>query len=228
MALALIAGLFLLVLVFGPQLWVSSVIRRNARHRPDLQRTGGQFARHVLDGMKLQHVGVEETRMGDHYDPETRTVRLSPDHFGGHSLSATVIAAHEVGHAMQHATEYKPLLARTKIAKDANRFQQMAMVLLMATPFLVLIAKSPAIMVLQFVAVLILVAGTVLMHATTLPVEYDASFKRAMPLLKDGQFLDERDLPAAREILRAAALTYVAAAATSLLDITRWIRMLRF
>ena len=178
--------------------------------------------------MKLHNVAVERTELGDHYDPDARAVRLSPPHYDRQSLSAIVIAAHEVGHAMQHATGYQPLLARQKVVKAANGYQRVAMVFLLAAPLLVIIAKSPAILLLQMAVIVLLIAATVAMHVTTLPVEFDASFKRAMPLLTDGGFLVGDDVPAAKQILRAAALTYVAAAAMSLLDIARWARLLRF
>ncbi|MEL6225837.1 MAG: zinc metallopeptidase, partial [Pseudomonadota bacterium] len=105
MAAFIILGLGFLALMVLPSLWVRSVIARHGRDRPDFPGTGGEFARHVLDEMKLRHVTVEPTDMGDHYDPSTKTVRLIPEHFDGRSLSAVVIAAHEVGHAMQDATD---------------------------------------------------------------------------------------------------------------------------
>ncbi|MEO0729004.1 MAG: zinc metallopeptidase, partial [Pseudomonadota bacterium] len=82
--------------------------------------------------------------------------------------------------------------------------------------------------VLQMLAIFLLVGMTVAMHLTTLPVEFDASFKRALPIIEAGKYVPEEDMPAARKILRAAAYTYVAAAAMSLLDIMRWARLLRF
>ena len=93
-----------LVLVLGlavlPQMWVQRVIARHSVNRPDFPGTGGEFARHLLDGMKLGHVKVEETGLGDHYDPDAKALRLLPQHLEGRSLTALVIAAHETGHAM--------------------------------------------------------------------------------------------------------------------------------
>ena len=165
--------------------------------------------------------------MGDHYDPESKTVRLAPAHYRGRSLSAVVIAAHEVGHAMQDAMGYRPLKARTKLAKNAAWLQTAASVILLAAPVFVLIAKSPAILVVQLAAIALIALLTVLMHAVTLPVEFDASFNRALPILAAGRYVPDADLPAARSILRAAALTYVAAAAMSVINVFRWLRFLR-
>lgn len=227
MAAIIIFGLIFVALAFLPQMWVKHVINRHAVERADFPGTGGEFARHLLGEMKLS-VGVEETDLGDHYDPEAKMVRLLPQHYNGRSLSAVVIAAHEVGHAMQDATGYKPLMARTQVVKQSQRWQQAAMIILMLTPVLLILAKSPAIMALQFLAIAVMVGVTVMMHITTLPVEFDASFGRAMPVLEAGKYIPEEDMPAAREILRAAAYTYVAAAAVSLLDIARWARVIRF
>lgn len=228
MVIVLVFLALLLALSFLPSLWVRSVIKRHSADRSDFAGTGGDFARHLLERMNITNVGVERTNIGDHYDPEAKMVRLSPAHYDGRSLSAIVIAAHEVGHAMQDATDYGPLRARTRLAKQASAIQGIATLLLIAAPILVILAKSPSILVLQLGAGILMVGLTVLMHATTLPVEFDASFKRALPVLKEGGFLTDRDLPAARQILRAAAFTYVAAAAISLLDIMRWLRFLRF
>ena len=220
--LALVLGLAVL-----PQLWVKKVIDRHSRERADFPGTGGEFARHVLDEMKLDHVKVEETDLGDHYDPEAKVVRLSPQHLNGRSLSAVVIAAHEAGHAMQDATGYPPLQARTRLAKQAIRAEKVGAVVMLAAPIVMALAKAPYLLVIEVLAGVMLLALSILMHAVTLPVEFDASFRRALPVLKAGRYLDDKDMPAARQLLRAAAFTYVAAAAMSLLDVARWIRVLR-
>lgn len=228
MALMLIVLLLVMGLAFLPQLWVRSVIKRYGAERSDLPGSGGDFARHILDGMGLGHVRVEETKLGDHYDPETKTVRLLPQHMNGRSLSAVVIAAHEVGHAMQDASGYQPLVARQRLARQAQRIEMVGSVVMLAAPVLLLLIKSPHLMVAQVFVGLMILAATVLVHLVTLPVEYDASFRRALPVLEAGQYVGKEDMRAARTILRAAAFTYVAAAGLSLLDVMRWFRALRF
>ena len=230
MAIAVVVLFALLTLAFLPQLWVKRVIAHHAGERPDIPGTGAEFARYLLDGMKLGHVKVEETPkpLGDHYDPGAKTVRLSPANFAGHSLSAIVIAAHEVGHAMQDATGYAPLAARIRLAKQAIRIETVGAVVMLAAPIMMVLTRSPAILMLEFGAGLLIMSFSILVHAVTLPVELDASFGRALPLLQAGRFVRLEDMPAARRILRAAAFTYVAAAAYSLLDVMRWLRVLRF
>lgn len=223
--LILLVGVF--ALAFLPQMWVKGIIKRHSEERADIPGTGGEFARHLLDRMGLQNVGVEETELGDHYDPEAKVVRLLPQHYGQRSLSALVVAAHEVGHAMQDATGYAPLHARTRLAKQAHKIERFGAVVMLAAPLVMVLAKSPQVLIFElFIGVLIL-SVTVLLHALTLPMEFDASFRRALPVLKAGNYIADEDMPAARQILRAAAFTYVAAAALSLLDVMRWLRVLR-
>jgi Zn-dependent membrane protease YugP len=223
--------LILLAAVLGlavlPQMWVRRVIARHGDERPDFPGTGGEFARHILDEMKLSHVKVEETKLGDHYDPDAKAVRLLPQHMNGRSLSAVVIAAHEAGHAMQDASGYPPLAARTRLAKQAVRTEKVAAVVMLAVPIVMVLAKAPHVVLIEVMVGVMIFALSILLHAVTLPVEFDASFGRALPVLKAGRYLDDKDMPAAKEILRAAAFTYVAAAAMSVLDVMRWLRVLR-
>ena len=223
--------LILLAAVLGlavlPQIWVRRVIARHGHERADFPGTGGEFARHILDEMKLSHVKVEETNLGDHYDPDAKAVRLLPQHMNGRSLSAVVIAAHEAGHAMQDASGYPPLAARTRLAKQAVRTEKVAAVVMLAVPIVMVLAKAPHVVLIEVMVGVMIFALSILLHAVTLPVEFDASFGRALPVLKAGRYLDDKDMPAAKEILRAAAFTYVAAAAMSVLDVMRWLRVLR-
>ena len=218
----------LLAVVFGPQLWVRRVMARHGADRPDLPGTGGELARHLLDRFGLETVRVEPTtKGGDHYDPAARCVRLSDPVLGGRSLTAVAVAAHEVGHALQHAEGQRLLAIRTTLARTAIVLDQIASVILLLTPVVGLATRIPGLVVFQVVLGLGLMVVTIVLHAVTLPVELDASFRRALPILDQGKYLDRRDLPAARSILRAAAMTYVAAALGSLLNIARWIRVLR-
>ncbi len=219
---ALVLGLAVL-----PQMWVRRVIAQHSADRPDFPGSGGEFARHLLDEMQLSHVRVEETPLGDHYDPDAKAIRLMPQHFKGRSLAALVIAAHETGHAMQDATGYAPLKARTQLAKRAMWMEKIGAVVMLAAPIMMVLAKGPQILLAEVAAGLMILGMALAMHAYTLPVEIDASFRRALPLLKAGKYISDHDMPAARQILRAAAFTYVAAAAMSLLDVARWLRVLR-
>jgi uncharacterized protein len=226
-----IAVLLVLAIVFAlatlPQMWVRKVVSEHAHDRPDIPGTGGQFARHLLDGMNLNHVKVEETNLGDHYDPDGKAIRLLPQNFNGRSLSALVIAAHETGHAMQDATGYQPLQARTRLAKQAMRMEKVGAVVMLAAPIIMALARTPHVLAIELLVGVMIFGMSIAMHAVTLPVEFDASFRRALPVLQAGKYIGDADMPAARKILKAAAFTYVAAAAMSLLDVARWFRVLR-
>jgi hypothetical protein len=223
--------LLILAVVFAlavlPQMWVRRVIAQHAHDRPDIPGTGGQFARHLLDEMKLAHVKVEETSLGDHYDPDAKAIRLLPQNMQGRSLAALVIAAHETGHAMQDATGYQPLQARTRLARQAIRVEKVGAVVMLAAPIVLALARTPHVLLFELLAGVLLLGMSMAMHAVSLPVEFDASFRRALPVLRAGRYIKDADMPAARQILKAAAYTYVAAAAMSLLDVARWIRVLR-
>ncbi len=219
--------LVVILLFFGPQLWVKWVLNKHATERKDFPGNGAEFARHLLKQLKITDVSVEQTDRGDHYDPPSRAVRLSPDNFRGRSLTAITVAAHEVGHALQHAQQYPPLRYRERLVVIANAIQQFGNVLFIGIPIMAAITRAPTGGILMLIAALASFGAAALVHLITLPVELDASFNRALPILKAGRYLNEQDQLAARHILRAAAFTYVAASLASLLNLWRWARLLR-
>jgi Zn-dependent membrane protease YugP len=227
MVLAIPAALLLLALVVAPQLWVMSVMRRHAANRPEIPWTGAEFARHLLDRMKLSKVKVEETERGDHYHPLAKSVRLSAENFHGRSLTAIVVATHEVGHAMQDATGYAPLHTRTRIAGAASFIQKVSAIFIIASPAIAAILRTPGGIAIGLVAAILANLTAVAMRAVTLPVEFDASFNRALTLLKHGRLFPAEELGAARHILTAAAYTYVAGALIDLINLPRLLKGLR-
>ena len=223
-----IAALLLLALVFGPQVWIRRVLKQHGGDRPDLPGTGGELARHLLDEAGLQAVLVEQTDIGDHYDPEARAVRLLPQHHDGRSIAAVAVAAHEVSHAVQHAHGERGFARRFSLVSKLIWIERIASGILLLAPVVFILVKSPVLIILQLAAGIAMLAIRVVVHITTLPVEFDASFGKALPVLVRGRYLGAGDLPAARSVLQAAAFTYVAAALATLLDIARWFRILRF
>ena len=217
--------LALVALVVAPQLWVKRVLSEHHDERADFPGTGGELATHLLAHYGIE-AGVERTDGGDHYDPEAKVVRLSEKVHDGRSVSAVAVAAHEVGHAIQDHAGERGLKLRGRMVRVAQVTDKFAAVFFLLSPFLGLVARSPA----AFLALAALGIGflavRVLVHLVTLPVEYDASFAKALPILEGGGYLDEADLPGARKVLKAAALTYVAAAMMSLVDLARWVRIL--
>jgi Zn-dependent membrane protease YugP len=217
----------LLLLIFGPQLWVSRVLERHNRvAEENFPGTGGELARHLLDRCELQSVKVEVTELGDHYDPAARAVRLTRDKFEGRTLTAITVAAHECGHAFQHAGNEPLFLLRTRLAGMAVIAQRIGSLLLFAAPFSVLVTRLPSAAAFNLSGAFLIMGFAIAMHLLTLPVEIDASFKKALPLLSNG-YLSAQQVPAARSILRAAAWTYVAASLATLLNFWRWMAVLR-
>jgi Zn-dependent membrane protease YugP len=225
--MAVIFVVFLLAIVVLPQFWVRSTIARHEAERPDLDGTGGELARHLLNRFDLTGVKVEITDKGNHYDPETKAVRLTAKHHDGRSLSAVAIAAHEVSHALQDARGEKMLALRQRFVKFASVTDRFAGAFFIASPILGGLARTPLAFFGLIGLGIALLSVRVFVDLVTLPVETDASFRKALPILESGGYVDPADMPAVRSVLRAAAFTYLAGALISLVNLARWIRLLR-
>ena len=219
--------MLVIVIVFGPGIWVQRVLERYSVPANRYSGTGAQLARHLLDKHGLQSVKVEATDQGDHYDPEAKVVRLNEDKFSGHSLTAITVAAHEVGHALQDHDGYAPLRIRTRLVKATRGIEKIGAGVLMVSPFLGIVTRAPAIGLLTFAAGMLTLGTAAVVHFITLPTEFNASFARALPMLDEHRVLKQVDRPHAHKLLTAAALTYVSASLMSLLNIARWIAILR-
>ncbi len=176
--------------------------------------TGAQVANAIMERNHL-NVAVEpiEGSLTDHYDPRDRTLRLSEDVYGSRSLSALGVAAHEAGHALQHAQHYLPLQIRGNLVPVANFGSTLAMPLFLVGLFL------PAASFLMDIGIL-LFTFAVVFSLVTLPVEYNAS-SRALQILSQHGYLAPDEIDTARKVLNAAAWTYVAAAAMAILQLVR-------
>jgi len=216
-----------LALIFLPGIWVKRVLSQYSEPADRYSGSGAELARHLLDRNDLQSVKVEVTEGGDHYDPIDKAVRLTPDKFDGHSLTAITVAAHEVGHAIQDKQAYVPLRLRTQLVRISGPIQRVGAGVLMISPFIGVITRVPQLGILMFAAGFLTLATSTLVHFATLPTEFDASFARALPMLEQHRILKEADRPHARRLLTAAALTYVSASLMSLLNIARWWAILR-
>ena len=216
----------LLALVFGPSLWVKFVMKRYSSDRPEMPGTGGELAQHLIDRFELEGVKVEVTELGDHYHPMEKKVRLLREHFESKSLTAVAIAAHEVGHAIQDQQGDRRLVSRTKMIPVADRVARWSAAIISLSPVIALITRHPV----PFSLVLLLgLSGFIarmMVHAVTLPIEFDASFSKALPVLSEGNYVSSKDEVAVTRILRAAALTYVSAALADVLNLGRWIAIL--
>ena len=218
--------LILLALIFGPSLWVKFVMKRYSKEKPEMPGTGGELAKHLIERFTLKDVKVEVTELGDHYDPVEKKVRLLREHYESKSLTAVAIAAHEVGHAIQDQQGDKRLVTRTKMIPVADKVARWSAAIISLSPVIGIITRHP----MPFSLVLMLgLSGFIarmMVHAVTLPIEFDASFAKALPVLREGSYVSKSDEDAVSRILRAAALTYVSAALADILNLGRWIAIL--
>ena len=195
------------------QFKVTSTTSRYLKVRSQRGFTGEQVARQILDANGLYNVNIEMVRghLSDHYDPRRKVVRLSQDIYYGNSITSVSVAAHECGHAIQHAKGYVPLNLRSSLVPVVN-FASNISWLLIALGF---VMRGP------FLEIgILLFSASVLFQIITLPVEFNAS-NRAIVQLSNMGVLEGKEVSQGRRVLTAAALTYVAAALTSVLQILR-------
>ena len=196
------------------QIKVKSTFAQFSKVRSRRGMTGAEVAHHILLANRINDVAIEETRgmLSDHYDPIKKKLRLSEEIYHSSSVAALGVAAHEAGHAVQHHVGYAPLKWRHAIFPVANFGSNLAFPLF----FLGLIFSSGFLM--DFGIYLFLAA--VAFQLITLPVEFDAS-RRALAMLSTGGFLERDELAGAKKVLKAAAMTYVAATAVAIMQLVR-------
>jgi Zn-dependent membrane protease YugP len=216
-----------LILAYGPSLWVRYILRKYSTPIADMPGTGAELATHLIERFELKEVRVKMGSAGEnYYSPDEKIVCLSPDVFAGKSLTAVAVAAHEVGHAIQFNNDEAVTKLRQRYLGKAAIIKRAGSMILMSIPLLTIVLKSPVIMFLGVAAGLLTMLVSVLMYAAILPEEYDASYNKALPILAQG-YLPEEHMFAAKRILKACALTYVAAALADILSLWRWFRMIR-
>ena len=199
-------------------LWASSRVKsayaKYSRVYASCRMTGAEVAEHMLHAEGIYDVNIEVVggNLTDHYDPSTRTLRLSQGVANSTSLASLGVAAHETGHALQHRDAYAPLVLRTAAVPTVNIGSNLSWPLVLAG---MIFSWEPLITI-----GILLFSLTVLFTLITLPVEFNAS-SRAMTALASGGYLTESELPGAKNVLSAAAMTYVAAALNAILQLLR-------
>lgn len=207
----------IMLLPLYAQMKVKSTYKKFAQVPAQKGMTGAQVARQILDHHGLSDVRVVPTQgiLADHYNPATKTVALSEDNYYNSSIAGTAVAAHEVGHAIQHAEAYSFLTLRAKLVPIANISSNVSWIFVMIG----IIFSSMS----QFLLIgIVLLAAGVVFQIVTLPVEFDAS-KRAMNEVVSLGIIGNNEERSARKVLNAAAMTYVAAAAVAVLELVRLI-----
>lgn len=181
--------------------------------------SGAETSKKILTQNGLTDIAVERTtgRLSDYYDPRRKILALSPEVYGGNSLASLGVAAHETGHALQHARGYFPMKIRSGLLPVANFGSQMAWPLLIIGFLLVAWLRTPIGYLLINIGIFAF-GLAVLFQVINLPVEYNAS-RRAMMVLRDGGYISEAEYRPTKSVLSAAALTYVAAVAAAILQL---------
>ncbi len=207
-----------IIIAFWAQFKIDNAYKKYKNVRTISGVTGSEVARSILDGAGLFDVRVERygKQLGDHYDPSSRVIRLSPEVYDGATVAAAGIAAHECGHAIQHQTHYSPLVLRTKIAPVVNIGSNLSIWLFMIGIFF----GFPL-----FTQIgIVFFGGAVIYQLVTLPVEFNAS-NRALNILQTRTFLYGDELKGAKKVLNAAAMTYVAATLMAISQLVRLIAL---
>jgi Zn-dependent membrane protease YugP len=209
-----------MILAIYAQFKVMSTYRHYLREPVSTGITGAEAARAILDQSGLREVPVEEVpgTLSDHYDPTSRTLRLSPENFHGASVSAVGVAAHEAGHALQHKASYAPMNLRMALVPVTNFASSAAFFIFLLGAFIHM-AKLAVLGVLIFGII-------TLFQLVTLPVEFDAS-RRAKACLASMGLVRPDQMDGVSRVLGAAALTYVAAMVQSLLQLLQFFLIAR-
>jgi Zn-dependent membrane protease YugP len=209
-----------LVFAFWAQWKVSSTYQKYSKVPAANGRTGREIAQAIMQRNGVTDVSVEPVGgvLSDHYDPRTKMVRLSEQNYSERSIASIAVAAHEVGHVLQHHEGYVPLQFRTAIAPVAGFGSMLAFPLFFIGLFFRIPNLSPILMDLG----ILFFTGAVLFQVVTLPVEFDASRRALVQLSSTGAVMPE-EVSQAKKVLDAAALTYVAAAAMAALQLLRLI-----
>lgn len=209
-----------LILAIWAQAKVRSTYARYSKVPVSSGLTGAEVAKLILRDERVEVSAIEVVpgELTDHYDPRNRALRLSEDVYYGTNIAALGIAAHEVGHAIQHARAYSPLAVRNLIYPISNLGSSLSMPLF----FMGFLFSLPILLKLGILFFTLAVFFTLI----TLPVEFNAS-RRALRVLANGRYLEAGELKGARKVLTAAALTYVAAALMAILQLVRMLILAR-
>ena len=190
-----------------PVVWLNYVFKKNDEILPNMPFNGIEFGNQLIKELELKDVSLEKTQIGDHYDLDQRKVKVGEDRLKKKSLTSISIICHEIGHAIQHAENYTPLITRTKLVKNTRWVNKIAFsVIYIGLPIIFATGYLPLIKVCILLILLSLFIGVVI-HLVTLEVELDASFNKAMPIIQ--KKIPEVYHDSCRSILRAAAFTYV-------------------
>ena len=220
--------IYLLILFFylSPIIWFNFIFKKNNKILEKMPFNGLEFGEQIIKEKNLSDVVIEGTKGGDHYDPNEKKVRVKQERLDNKSITAISVVCHEIGHAIQHNENYKPLERRQILVKNTAWISKLGGgILYIGLPTLFATGSFPLIRVCLILVIFTIIIN-VLIHLVTLDVEIDASFNRALPILREkvpSQYHEE-----CRSVLRAAAYTYVIGALRSVISLRYiWLLIMR-
>ena len=220
--------IYLLILFFylSPIIWFHFVFKKNNKILENMPFNGLEFGEQIIKEKNLSDVVIEVAMEGDHYDPNEKKVRVKQERLDNKSITAISVVCHEIGHAIQHNENYKPLERRQILVKNTAWISKLGGgILYIGLPILFATGSFPLIRVCLILVIFTIIIN-VLIHLVTLDVEIDASFNRALPILREkvpSQYHEE-----CRSVLRAAVYTYVIGALRSVISLRYiWLLIMR-
>ena len=203
------------LILFLPNIWVNYILKKYNKILPDMPFTGKELGNKIIKEQQLDKVTINPIKQLDHYNPINKKIHISDDKINKKSITSIAVITHEIGHAIQDKENYKPLKLRQTLIEKTINFQRLGSILLIiGLPSIFAFTKSPFVTLIAALIVMGCLTTNVLIHLITLPVELDASFKRALPILK--KYVPKENIYQCKSVLRAAALTYLAQSIVSI------------
>ncbi len=201
--------------LLAPSLWVNYTLKKYNKFLPDMPFTGKELGDKILQEQNISNVLIKPIKQMDHYNPIEKKIHIGEDKINKKSITSIAVTVHEIGHAIQDKENYKPLQLRQSLMEKTLIFQRLgSFLLIIGLPSIFTLTKSPFITLIAAIIIMGCLSTNVLIHLITLPVEFDASFKRALPILK--KYVPSENLKQCRSVLRAAAFTYLAQSIVSI------------
>jgi len=203
------------LVLFIPNLWVNYILKKYNKILPEIPFTGKELGDRILKEGKIENVLIKPIKQIDHYNPIEKKIYISEDKINKKSITSIAVVVHEIGHAIQDKENYKPLKLRQKLVEKTLIFQRIgSFLLVIGLPSIFAFTKSPFITFIAAIIIMGCLSTNVLIHFITLPVEFDASFKKALPILQ--KYVPKANMHQCKSVLRAAAFTYLAQSIVSI------------
>tara|TARA_Y100001970_G_scaffold193674_1_gene235354 strand:+ start:389 stop:1093 length:705 start_codon:yes stop_codon:yes gene_type:complete len=211
----LIFYIFPFLILILPSIWVNYVLKKNNKILSDMPFTGNELGKKILEDLQMTKISIETIKQVDHYNPIEKKICICEDKLNNKSITSISVVAHEIGHAIQDKENYKFFILRQKLIEKTIIFQRLgSFLLVIGLPSIFALTKNPYITFITAIIIMGCLSTNVLIHLITLPVELDASFKRALPILR--KYVPKENMKQCSSVLRAAAFTYLSQSIVSI------------